>query len=340
VPINSEAELDDLLATPTDADREAMRALHGDLLILGAAGKMGPSLAQRARRAADEAGVPMRIVAVSRFSDPAAEKEFQIAGIETIRADLLDFDQLAALPDAPNVIFMAGRKFGSTGAAHLTWASNAYLPARVAERYRDSRIVAFSSGNVYPFVPIESGGASEETPPDPVGEYAQSVLARERMFEFFSARYGTRVCLLRLNYAVELRYGVLRDIGVKVFEDQPVSVSMGHANVIWQGDANSICLRSFALCASPPDVLNLTGPETLSVRDIAGRFSQLMGRQPIFEGKEAPTALLNNAARCQRLFGAPTVSVDTAIQWTAEWIQAGGRALDKPTHFETRDGKF
>jgi nucleoside-diphosphate-sugar epimerase len=340
VPINSEAELDDLLATPTEADREAMRALGGDLLILGAAGKMGPSLAQRARRAADEAGVSMRIVAVSRFSDPAAEKEFQIAGIETIRADLLDFDQLAALPEAPNVIFMAGRKFGSTGAAHLTWASNAYLPARVAERYRDSRIVAFSSGNVYPFVPIESGGASEETPPDPVGEYAQSVLARERMFEFFSARYGTRVCLLRLNYAVELRYGVLRDIGVKVFEDQPVSVSMGHANVIWQGDANSICLRSFALCASPPDVLNLTGPETLSVRDIAGRFSQLMGRQPIFEGKEAPTALLNNAARCQRLFGAPTVSVDTAIQWTAEWIQAGGRALDKPTHFETRDGKF
>jgi nucleoside-diphosphate-sugar epimerase len=340
VPINSEAELDDLLATPTEDDREAVRALGGDLLILGAAGKMGPSLAQRARRAADEAGVPMRIVAVSRFSDPAAEKEFQIAGIETIRADLLDFDQLAALPDAPNVIFMAGRKFGSTGAAHLTWASNAYLPARVAERYRDSRIVAFSSGNVYPFVRIESGGASEETPPDPVGEYAQSVLARERMFEFFSARYGTRVCLLRLNYAVELRYGVLRDIGVKVFEDQPVSVSMGHANVIWQGDANSICLRSFALCASPPDVLNLTGPETLAVRDIAGRFGQLMGRQPIFEGKEAPTALLNNAARCQRLFGAPTVSVDTGIQWTAEWIQAGGRALGKPTHFEARDGKF
>jgi nucleoside-diphosphate-sugar epimerase len=333
-------ELDDLLSAPCDADRAAMRAMEGSLLILGAGGKMGPSLARRARRAAVAAGVSKSIVAVSRFSDPAAERQLQEAGIETISADLLDFDEVARLPDAENVIFMAGRKFGSSGAACLTWASNAYLPARVAERYRYARIVAFSSGNVYPFVPVESGGATEETEPGPIGEYAQSVLARERMFEFFSARHGTRVCLLRLNYAVELRYGVLRDIGVRVFEGRPVSVSMGHLNAIWQGDANSICLRGFALCESPPAVLNLTGPGTLSVRDIARRFGELFGREPVFEGREAETALLNNAARCHRLFGSPSVSAETAIEWTAEWIRMGGASWDKPTHFETRDGRF
>ena len=338
--IHSEPELDELLSAPSDADRAAMRAMEGGLLILGAGGKMGPSLARRARRAADEAGISKSIVAVSRFSDRAVETQLQEAGIETIGADLLDFGQLARLPDAENVIFMAGRKFGSAGAAHLTWASNAYLPARVAERYPHARIVAFSSGNVYPFVPLASGGATEETAPVPVGEYAQSVLARERMFEFFSARHGTRVCLLRLNYAVELRYGVLRDIGARVFQGQPVNVGMGSVNAIWQGDANSICLRSFALCESPPAVLNLTGPETLSVRDIAGRFGQLFGREPIFEGREADTALLNNAARCQQLFGAPSVSAETAIAWTADWIRRGGTAWDKPTHFETRDGRF
>jgi len=338
--IQSEAELEELLSAPTDADRAALRGMQGALLILGAGGKMGPSLARRARRAAGEAGMPARILAVSRFSDAASEKQLQAAGIQTIRADLLDFSKLARLPDAENVIFMAGRKFGSAGAAHLTWASNAYLPARVAERYRDARIVVFSSGNVYPFVAVSSGGATEQTPPAPLGEYAQSVLARERMFEFFSARHGTRVCLLRLNYAVELRYGVLRDIGVKVFEGRPVDVSMGHVNVIWQGDANSVALRSFGLCESPPAVLNVTGPETLPVREIAARFGRLLGRPPVFHGHEADTALLNNAARCHRLFGPPAVAAETAIEWTARWIADGGLAWDKPTHFETRDGQF
>jgi len=339
-PIASETELEDLLASPNEADRAALRALDGDLLILGAGGKMGPSLARRARRAADEAGVSKRITAVSRFSDRAAEKLIQDAGIETIRADLLDFDRLARLPEARNAIFMAGRKFGSAGARHLTWAANAYLPARIAERYRDSRIVAFSSGNVYPLVPVAGGGATEETPPAPIGEYAQSVLARERMFEFFSGRHGTRVCLLRLNYAVDLRYGVLLDIGTRVWQSRPVDVSMGYVNAIWQGDANSVCLRSFALCDSPPAVLNLTGPELLSVREVAGRFGELLGRPPVFAGQEADTALLNNAARCHRLFGTPSVSADTAIAWTADWIRAGGPTWDKPTHFETRDGRF
>ncbi|MGA2739174.1 MAG: NAD-dependent epimerase/dehydratase family protein [Bryobacteraceae bacterium] len=338
--IRSEQELDDMLSAPSDADCAAVRIMQGGLLILGAGGKMGPSLARRARRAANESGISMHIVAVSRFSDPAAEKQLKDAGIETIRADLLDFSQLARLPDAENVIFMAGRKFGAADAAYLTWATNAYLTARVAERYRDARMVAFSSGNVYPLVPIASGGATEATPPAPVGEYAQSVLARERMLEFLSARHGARVCLLRLNYAVELRYGVLRDIGVRVFTSQPVNVGMGAFNAIWQGDANSVCLRCFALCASPPAVLNVTGPETLSVRQTAQRFGQLFGYEPIFEGREAGTALLNNAARCHGLFGPPSVSAETAIAWTAEWIRSGGTDWDKPTHFETRDGRF
>jgi nucleoside-diphosphate-sugar epimerase len=338
--IKSEQEFEDLLSTPSEADRAALRAMDGDLLILGAGGKMGPSLARRARRASHDAGAAKKITAVSRFSDRSAERQIQEAGIETIRADLLDFDRLARLPDAANVIFMAGRKFGSSGAAHLTWGANAYLPARIAERYRHSRIVAFSSGNVYPLVPVTSGGATEKTPPAPIGEYAQSVLARERMFEFFSERYGTCVCLLRLNYAVELRYGVLLDIGTKVWRGQPVDVSMGHVNVIWQGDANSVCLRSFALCQSPPAALNVTGPEVLAVREIARRFGELLGRRPAFEGQEADTALLNNAACCHGLFGCPSVSAETVIAWTADWIRGGGITWDKPTHFETRDGRF
>lgn len=338
--MNSELELEDLLSSPGRGDIDALAAMQGDLLILGAGGKMGPSLARRARRAAEKAGVSRRIIAVSRFSDPGAAAMLRDAGVETISADLLDFDNLVSLPEVENVVFMAGRKFGSTGAEHLTWATNTYLPARVAERYRCSRIVAFSSGNVYPFVPVAGGGATEETRPEPVGEYAQSVLARERMFEFFSERYRTAVCLLRLNYAVDMRYGVLLDIGSKVFAGKPVHLGMGSLNLIWQGDANSVCLRSFALCQSPPAVLNVTGPEVLSVRRIAGRFGELFGKAPVLEGSESGTALLNNAARCHRIFGPPSVTAGTLIEWTADWIKAGGPTWDKPTHFEVRDGKY
>jgi nucleoside-diphosphate-sugar epimerase len=244
------------------------------------------------------------------------------------------------LPDAANVIFLAGRKFGSTGAESLTWAMNAHVPALIAERYRQSRIVAFSSGNVYPFTPIVSGGATEATATAPVGEYAQSVLARERMFEYFSSCHGTPVTLLRLNYAVELRYGVLLDIGTKVFGGRPVDVTMGAVNVMWQGDVNSVTLRCLAHCESPPFVLNITGPETLSIRAIARRFGDLFAREPILEGEESPQALLNNAALCHRMFGYPSVPVDQVIEWTAHWIRMGGATLNKPTHFETRDGKF
>ena len=290
--IDTEEQLEDFLSQPSEADRAALAALDGDLLVLGAAGKMGPSLVRRARRAAPE----KRIYAVARSPIP---------GIDTHVADLMDRSQLAALPDAPDVIFMAGRKFGSTGNEHLTWATNALLPALVAERFASSRIVAFSTGNVYPFVPVSSGGATEQTPAAPVGEYAQSGLARERMFEYFSKQLGTPVTILRLNYAIDLRYGVLHDIGRKVFERRPIELAMGHVNVIWQGDANSACLRSFPLCQTPPRILNLTGAETLSVREIANEFGDHLGIQPQFEGAEADTALLSNASTLHSFLGPP-----------------------------------
>lgn len=317
-----------------------MSGMKGDLILLGVAGKMGPTLALRAKRAADAAGRKPRIIGVSRFSEPGARKLLDDAGIETVEADLLDWVKVATLPAAENVIFMAGRKFGSSGDASLTWAMNVHAPAMVCERYKESRIVAFSSGNIYPFVPVVSGGATEETPLQPVGEYAQSVLGRERMFEYYSNRYGTPVVLLRLNYAAELRYGVLLDIGTAVFERRLVDLRMGAANVIWQGDANSVCLRAFPLCASPAAVLNLTGPETLSVREIALKFGRHFGIEPQFSGEESPNALLNNASRCHRLFGYPSVTPDELIEWIAGWLSEGGATHGKPTHFETRDGKF
>ncbi|MSV29323.1 MAG: NAD(P)-dependent oxidoreductase, partial [Bryobacterales bacterium] len=319
----------------------AMAAMHGDLLLLGVAGKMGPSLARRARRACEAAGVSKRIVGVARFSNPGARRQLEDWGVETIAADLLEPEALAALPDFENVVHMAARKFGSSGGSeYLTWAMNCYLPGRVAERFSHSRIVAFSSGNVYPFSLLRQGGPVESTPMAPVGEYGVTALGRERIFEHFSRANGTLVTILRLNYAIDLRYGVLLDVGQKVFDRRPVNLAMGHANVIWQGDANSICLRSFAFAQSPPFVLNLTGPETISIRWVARRFGERFGIEPEFEGEEAETALLNNAARCHRLFGYPTVGVEEMIEWVADWIGMGRATLNKPTHFETRDGKF
>lgn len=338
--IRNEVELEEALSSPNEADIDAARQWGGDLLLLGVGGKMGPSLALRAVKAARAAGVAHQVIGASRFSDERARTLLEQAGVKTIPANLLDEDDLAGLPEAPNVIYMAARKFGSTGDEGYTWAMNTYLPGRIAERFRSSRIVSFSSGNVYPFVPVTSGGATEETPTEPVGEYAISALGRERMFTHFSQVNGTPVTLLRLNYAVEMRYGVLFDIGSKVFAREPVDVSMGNANVIWQGDANSVCLRSLLHASSPPLVLNLTGPETLSVRWIAREFGRHFGVTPEFTGEESPRALLNNAARCFQMFGYPTVSVAELIETTAQWIGAGGRALGKPTHFEVRDGKF
>jgi nucleoside-diphosphate-sugar epimerase len=252
-----------------------------------------------------------------------------------VAADLLADGALAELPDAPNVIYMAARKFGSSGNPELTWASNALLPALAASRYRNSRIVAFSTGNVYPLVPVESHGATEQTPLAPVGEYAQSALARERMFEYAAAAWGTRSALLRLNYAVELRYGVLADLAHRVMTGEPVDLAMGHVNIVWQGYANSVAFRALGHCSSPPFVLNLTGLETLSVRNLAQEFGD-----PHFQGEEADTALLNNAAKCHAMFGEPDVPLDCLVRWVRHWLSHGGRTLNKPTKFEVRDGKF
>ena len=325
--IDSEEQLENLLSEPSELDRAAMEALHGDLLVLGAAGKMGPSLVRRAQRAAPG----KRVIAVARSPIP---------GVETLCADLLDRNQVAALPDIANIVYMVGRKFGSASNEPLTWATNTLAAAYVAERFPSSRIVAFSTGNVYPFVPVASAGATEDTPPAPVGEYAQSALARERLFEYFSARNGSPMTILRLNYAIDLRYGVLLDIAQKVFERRPIDLTMGHVNVIWQGDANSACLRAFALCESPPRILNLTGPETLSVRAIANAFGERLGAAPIFEGAESDTALLSNAAALHRLLGPPRFTVADMIDMVAHWVQAGRPTWSKPTHFEVRSGRF
>ena len=338
--IDTVEKLEEALSRPLQGEVEAMRALDGDILILGVGGKMGPSLAKLARRTAEAGGTRKRIIGVARFSDDNLQRELQAARVETIAMDLLEPNALHRLPDIRNVVFMAAKKFGTSSAEHETWAMNTYLPGRVAERFRESRIVAFSAGNVYPLQPVENGGATESTPVSPVGEYAQSALGRERLFEYASARWGTRVALLRLNYAVELRYGVLVDIGTAVNERRPVDLRMGLVNVIWQRDANAVCLRSFAYCDSPPAVLNVTGPETLSVRYIAERFGKKLGMQPMFSGEESDTALLNNAAKAHQLFGYPSVTAGEVIDWSAEWIAAKKPLLNRPTHFESRDGKF
>ena len=339
----SEAALDDLLSTPPREVVEALADLPGDVVILGVGGKMGPTLARMARRAADEAdGSPRgrRVIGVSRFSTPGLPAALREHGIETHSADLLESTAVTGLPEAPNVIFMVGRKFGSTGGEALTWAINAYAPALVAQRYRASRLAVFSSGNVYPLVPVASGGATEVTPPAPVGEYAQSVLGRERVFEHFSLQHGTPVVSLRLNYAIDLRYGVLLDVAEKVAAGEPVDVTMGHANVIWQGDANAVALRSLGVATSPPLALNLTGPETVSIRWLAERFGEVLGEAPYVIGMEAETALLSNAARCFQLFSYPMVSLGQMVAQVAQWVRQGSPTLDKPTHFQEREGRF
>lgn len=338
--ITTTEELEDALSRPLPGDLEAVRALTGDLVILGVGGKMGPTLAIRARRAMDQAGVRRRVIGVSRFGESGLKQRLESAGIETVSADLLDRQSVAALPESSDVIFMAGRKFGTEGSAHLTWAMNALVPALVSERYKDSRIAVFSSGNVYAHRPLVQGGSDESTPAGPVGEYAQSVLARERMFEYAAHRDGTRIVLLRLNYAVELRYGVLADIGGKVFRGEPVELGVSAVNVIWQGDANSVALQSLALASAPAAILNIAGPETVPVRRIAERFGAIFGKPPVFAGAESGTALLNDAGLSHRLFGYPSVSFEQCLLWTAEWIGKGGSSLDKPTHFEIPDGRY
>ena len=335
-----EAALEELLSRPTPALVAALGALDGDLLILGAGGKMGPSLARLALRASAEAGVRRRVIAAARFSEPGLAAALREQGVEIIAGDLFDRELLARLPDAPNVVYMVGQKFGTTGEEARTWAVNACLPGVVAERFSRSRIVAFSTGNVYPLAPIGSDGPVETDPVGPVGEYAQSALARERVLEFFSRRNGTPMAILRLNYAVEPRYGVLRDIADRVRAGGAVNLAMGRVNVIWQRDANALALRALAHCAVPPLVLYVTGRPAVSVRSIAEAFGRRFGVEPVWGGAEAPTALLSDAGKMEALFGKPETSAEEMIDRVAEWVEQGGRSLGKPTRFEEREGRF
>jgi nucleoside-diphosphate-sugar epimerase len=339
---DSEASLDEYLSRPTAETVRSLASLDGDLLVLGAGGKMGLSLAQMARRALNQTGrTDLGITAVSRFGSPATLDRFRAAGLDTISCDLLADGALARLPDAPNVLYLVGMKFGSTGEPGLTWAMNTYLPGLVAERFKRSRIVALSTGNVYPLVDVRSGGALESDPPGPVGEYAQSCLGRERMFTYYSERESTPVTLVRLNYANALRYGVLLDIALRVLRGEPVDVTMSHVNVIWQADADAAILRSFELCGSPPAVLNVSGPETASVRWLAVRLAELLDAPfPNFTGALSETALLSNCAKQFALFGYPSVPLGRLLEWTVAWIRQGGALLNKPTGFQSRDGTF
>ena len=338
--LTSLEQLEDHLSQPTPGVVDTMGGLEGDLLVLGVGGKIGPSLTRMARRADEEAGIQRRIIGVARFSTPDLRERLESWGIETIACDLLDRDGLAALPDVPNILYLPAQKFGTTGQESRTWAMNTYLAGMVCERFPKSRIVAYSTGNVYPLTPVDSGGPTEETPLAPVGEYAMTAMGRERMFAFFSEKFGIPVSIVRLNYAVEMRYGVLVDIAQKVLAGQPVDLTMGYFNVIWQGDCNAMTLRCFDHVSSPPFAINVTGAETLSVRHCAEQFAERMGKAATFTGEEADTALLSNASRSFELFGPATVSVEQMMDWITDWLQQGGETHNKPTHFQARDGKF
>jgi dTDP-4-dehydrorhamnose reductase len=338
--VADEAALEDLLAEPSEADLACVRRLDGEVLILGAGGKMGPSLARRVQRAVRRTGRPIQVTAVSRFSSAHARESLERDGIRTIACDLLDRESLRVLPLAANVLFLAGRKFGTTDRSDLTWAINTLVPASVAEHLRESRLVVFSTGNVYPLVPAGGPGSREDDTSAPVGEYAQSCLGRERVVEFVSRERGVRALLLRLNYAVDLRYGTLVDIARTVFEGRPVDLTVGWFNAIWQGDANSYALRSLELCDSPPAILNVTGPERIRVREVATWFASRFGRAPRFVNDEGPVALLSDSSRCRATLGEPQVPLACLIEWVAGWIESGGTGLGKPTHFEVADGRF
>lgn len=338
--IESEQELDNLLTTPSAALIESIKSVRSPLLLLGAGGKMGPTLALLAKRAAEEANPPLTIIAVSRFSDAASRDWLESRGVQTVSADLLDPRALAPLPDTENLVYLVGLKFGTGKDPSATWAVNTVVPTRVMERFPKARIVALSTGNVYPMTEISHGGSVEPDPLTPLGEYPNAAVARERIFEFFSRRNGTAVALIRLFYAVDLRYGVLVDLASRILRDEPVELGNGWFNCIWQGDANEMILRAFALAASPPTAWNLSSPEIFSVRKIAAALGDLMDRKTTFRGEEAPTALLaNSGAICARL-GRPSVEIDQLMRWTAHWMQNRGRTLNRPTHFEVRDGKY
>ena len=330
------AHLEDAMTTPSPPLIDDLAQVPGDIMILGVGGKMGPTLARLARRAAPG----RRVMGVARFSEAGLRESLQAQGIECIPCDLLEREAISRLPDAPNIVFMAGRKFGSVGREDLTWAMNVHVPALVAERYAGSRIVAFSTACVYPFVPAANGGAAETTPTTPPpGDYATSCVGRERMFQYFSRRHGTPGRLIRLSYAIDMRYGVLHDLARKIHTGATVDLTMGHVNIIWQGDANSRALRALAHCTTPASGLNVSGP-IRRVRELAEALGERLGRKPVFTGREASDAWVLNCAEAERLFGPPEVPLARMLDWTADWITRGMPSLGKDTHFDARDGRY
>ncbi|MEX2174561.1 MAG: NAD-dependent epimerase/dehydratase family protein [Pirellulaceae bacterium] len=338
--VESVERLDELLSEPTPGVLETLSRLEGDILILGVGGKMGPTLARMAAWASQAAGVKRRVIGVARFSRPELPDWLRRHGVEPHTADLLDPAQLAALPEAANVVVMTALKFGSTGRPGDTWAVNCWLPVAVCQRFPASRIVGFSTGNVYPLTPLSRGGSIESDPLVPAGEYAASCVGRERLYDYFSRANNTPLAIVRLNYACELRYGVLVDLARQVLHGEPIDLSMGAVNVIWQGDANAMTLQAFGQCDSPPFVLNVAGPETISVRRVCEQLGHLLGKPPVFTDSEGSEALLSNGQLGHQLFGYPRVSVGQLCEWIADWLRRGGLLLDKPTKFQVRDGKF
>jgi nucleoside-diphosphate-sugar epimerase len=333
-------ELEDFMTEPSKQLVKDMEQIDGDIMILGVSGKMGPTLAKMTKRAVDQSGIEKKVIGVARFSERGLQEDLESFGIETIRADLLLEDDLSSLPYVKNIIYMAGTKFGTVGNEHYTWAMNAYLPGRVAEKFKDSRIVSFSTGNVYPFTNVASNDCTEDIPPNPVGEYAQSCLGRERILTYFSKKYDTPMVIFRLNYSIDLRYGVLLEIAKQVYQEKQIDLTMGNVNVIWQGDANEYAIRSLLHTDHPPKIVNATGPETLSIKWLAKEFGKRMGKEPSFIHSESPTALLNNASNAHKLFGYPKVTVQQMIDLIADWVVNGGHTINKPTHFQEREGAF
>lgn len=337
----NEAELNLLLSEPAPALIEMMKRLEGDIAILGVAGKMGVTMAMQAKRAVDAAKVDKKIIGIARFSNPEEQQKLEDAGVETVKCDLLNQEQVNALPDYPNIIFMAGKKFGTQGNEAQTWAMNALSPAFVAEKFRNSRMVIFSTGCVYPLRSAAEGGCTENDAPAPIGEYSQSCLARERIFEYYQQKNGTKMLFFRLNYAIDLRYGVLHDICRPIWEGKEVSNSVGYYNCIWQGDANANALLSLELADNPRRILNVTGPETAKTEETALKMGKILGKEVKFTcACPGDLNYLNDASDMLELFGQPRITLDDLIRLQAEWIAQGGISIGKPTHFEVNNGKF